>query len=54
MLRLQEYEKAMDDLQRAKQLDPDNQAVRTKLVLLDEKNKALNAKYAQAMKKFFS
>jgi len=31
-----------------------NQAVRKKLAVIDEKTKALNAKYAQAMKKFLS
>jgi len=50
----QEYEKANDDLLKAKELDPENKAVKIKLADLGEKEKALNAKYAEAMKKFFS
>ncbi|ODM91802.1 hypothetical protein Ocin01_14879 [Orchesella cincta] len=53
-IEIQEYEKAGDDLLKAKELDPGNQAVKNKLTLLDERKKVLNAKYAQAMKKFFS
>ncbi|CAL8111520.1 unnamed protein product [Orchesella dallaii] len=53
-IEIQEYEKANDDLLKAKELDPGNQAVRNKLTLLDEKKKVLDQKYAQAMKKFFS
>jgi len=53
-IEIQEYEKASNDLLKAKELDPGNQAVKNKLTVLDEKKKVLNAKYAQAMKKLFS
>jgi FK506-binding protein 4/5 len=53
-IEIQEYEKASTDLLKAKQLDPENKAVKVKLAVLDERKKALNAQYAQAMKKLFS
>lgn len=51
---VKEYERAEQDLMLAKQLEPENQAVKTKLVVLGERNKALNIKYAEAMKKYFN
>lgn len=53
-IEIQEYEKANEDLLNANTLDPTNKAIQSKLAYLNEKEKALNAKYAQAMKKYFS
>ena len=50
---MQDYEIARDDLERALQLDPSNQAVKQKLAVLSSRVRNLNSKYAAAMKKMF-
>lgn len=53
-IELQEYEKAEQDLEKAKNLDPENSAVKNKINLLEDRKKVLNAKVAVGMKKYFS
>ncbi|XP_046401588.1 70 kDa peptidyl-prolyl isomerase-like [Ischnura elegans] len=51
---LQEYEHACEDLERAKMLDPKNEAVKKALLEAKKKKKELDARYGAAVKKAFN
>jgi tetratricopeptide (TPR) repeat protein len=53
-MEMEDYELARQNLEKALEVDPKNQAVRQKLGQLSAREKSLNAKYASAMKKMFS